>query len=168
MAILDHFGYPTHPVEDYDDPLWYNRDDFKPWLEHIKDSKRLIIIDDSAASPKSNKPDVTHKKLQVTSDKIKAKSGREVRARSYKIEPDPIEGEPSTPKKRDGRAEKKPKRGAKKTRVVYSSPGASPAREETPRPTTGGKSPRVFSIKGPKPKKESSDVDTSSTEPNSE
>ena len=56
----------------------------KPWLEHIKDNKRLIIIDDSAASPKSNKPDVTHKKLQVTSDKIKAKSGREVRARSYK------------------------------------------------------------------------------------
>ena len=64
--------------------------------------------------------------------------------------------------------EKKPKRGAKKTRVVYSSPGASPARQETPRPNTGGKSPRVFSIKGPKPKKESSDVDTSSTEPNSE
>ena len=78
-----------------------------------------------------------------------------------------MEGEPSIPKKRDGRAEKKPKRGAKKTRVTYSSPRVSPAREETPRPTTGGKSPRVFSIKGSKPK-ESSDVDTSSTEPNSE
>ena len=51
MSILDHFGHLTHPVEDYDDPLWYNRDVFKPWLEHIKDSKRLIIIDDSAASP---------------------------------------------------------------------------------------------------------------------
>ena len=114
MAILDHFGYSTHPMEDYDDPLWHNRDDFKPWLEHIKDSKRLIIIDDSAASPKSSKPDVIHKKLQVTSDKIKAKSGREVRARSYKTEPDSMEGEPSIPKKRDGRAEKKPKRGAKK------------------------------------------------------
>ena len=85
MAILDHFGYSTHPMEDYDDPLWYNRDDFRPWLEHIKDSKRLIIIDDSAASPKPSKPDVINKKLQVTSDKIKAKSGREVRARSYKI-----------------------------------------------------------------------------------
>ena len=102
MAILDHFGYSTHPMEDYDDPLWYNRDDFKPWLEHIKDSKRLIIIDDSAASPKSSKPDVIHKKLQVTSDKIKAKSGREVRARSYRTEPDSMEGEPSFPKKRDG------------------------------------------------------------------
>ena len=168
MAILDHFGYPTQPMEDYDDPLWYNREDFKPWLEHIKDNKRLIIIDDSAASPKPTKPDVTHKKLQVTSDKIKAKSGREGRARIYKTEPDSIEGEPSSPKKRDGRAEKKPKRGAKKTKIAYSSPGASPAREETPRSTTGGKSPRVFSIKGPKPKKESSDVDTSSTESNSE
>ena len=60
-----------------------------------------------------------------------------------------------------------PKEGPKKTRVTYSSPGTSPAREETPRPTTGGKSPRVFSIKGSKPK-ESSDVDTSSSEPNSE
>ena len=49
-----------------------------------RDSKRLIIIDDSAASPKPSKPDVFNKKLQVTSDKIKAKSGREVRARSYK------------------------------------------------------------------------------------
>ena len=114
MALLDHFGYLTHPVENYNDPLWYNRDDFKPWLEHIKDSKRLIIIDDSAASPKSSKPDVIHKKLQVTSDKIKAKSGREVRARSYKTEPDSMEGEPSIPKKRDGRAEKKPKRGGQK------------------------------------------------------
>ena len=89
-------------MEDYDDPLWHNRDDFRPWLEHIKDSKRLIIIDDSAASPKPNKPDVINKKLQVTSDKIKAKSGREVRARSYKTEPDSMEGESSFLKKRDG------------------------------------------------------------------
>ena len=102
MAILDHFGYSTHPMEDYDDPLWHNTDDFRPWLEHIKDSKRLIIIDNSAASPKSSKPDVIHKKLQVTSDKIKAKSGREVRARSYKTEPDSMEGESSILKKRDG------------------------------------------------------------------
>ena len=122
MAILDHFGYSTHPMEDYDDLLWYNRDDFRPWLEHIKDSKRLIIIDDSAASLKSSKPDVIHKKLQVTSDKIKAKSGREVRARSYKTKPDSMEGESSILKKRDGQAEKRPKRGAKKTRVTYSSP----------------------------------------------
>ena len=100
MAILDHFGYSTHPMEDYDDPLWYNRDDFRPWLEHIKDSKRLIIIDDSAASPKPSKPDAINKKLQVTSEKIKAKSGREIRARSYKTEPDPMEGESSFLKKR--------------------------------------------------------------------
>ena len=82
MAILDHFGYSTHPMEDYDDPLWYNRDDFRPWLEHIKDSKRLIIIDDSAASPKPSKPDAINKKLQVTSEKLKQKveerSGLEV------------------------------------------------------------------------------------------
>ena len=99
--------------------------------------------------------------------KIKAKSGREIRARSYKTESDPMEGESSFLKKRDGRAEKRPKRGAKKTKVSHSSPRTSPAREETPRPTTGGKSPRIFSIKASKPK-ESSDVDTSSSESNSE
>ena len=68
-----------------------------------RDSKRLIIIDDSAASPKPSKPDAINKKLQVTSEKIKAKSGREIRARSYKTELDPMEGESSFLKKRDGR-----------------------------------------------------------------
>ena len=81
--------------------------------EHIKDSKRLIIIDDSAASPKPSKPDAINKKLQVTSEKIKAKSGREIRARSYKTESDPMEGESSFLKKRDGRAEETEKRGQK-------------------------------------------------------
>ena len=107
------------------------------------------------------------KQLQVTSEKIKAKSGREIRARSYKTEPDPMEGGILFSKEKDGRAEKRPKRGAKKTKVSHSSPRTSPAREETPRPTTGGKSPRIFSIKASKPK-ESSDVDTSSSESNSE
>ena len=153
MSILDHFGYLTHPVEDYDDPLWYNRDDFKPWLEHIKDSKRLIIIDDSAASPKSSKPDVTHKKLQVTSDKIKAKSGREVRARSYKIEPDPIEGEPSTPKKRDGQAEKKPKRGAKRPELFTALLGLVQLEKKLPDPLLEGRVPVYFQSKAPSPKR---------------
>ena len=94
MAILDHFGYSTHPMEDYDDPLWYNRDDFRPWLEHIKDSKRLIIIDDSAASPKPSKPDAINKNFRLLLKRFKAKSGREIRARSYKTELDPMEGNP--------------------------------------------------------------------------
>ena len=130
-------------MEDYDDLLWYNRDDFRPWLKHIKDSKRLIIIDDSAASPKPNKPDAINKKLQVLLKKLKQKveerSGLEVikRARSN--------GRGISPsKEKDGRAEKRPKRGAKKTKVTHSSPRTSPAREETPRPTTGGKSPCIF------------------------
>ena len=149
MAILDHFGYPTHPMGDYDDPLWYNQEDFKPWLEHIKDNKRLIIIDDSAASPKSNKPDVTHKKLQVTSEKIKAKSGREVRARSYKTEPDPVEGEPSTPKKRDGRAEKKPKRGPKRPRLFTAPPGPVLLERRLPDLPLEGRVPVYFQSRVP-------------------
>ena len=61
-----------------------------------------------------------------------------------------------------------PKGGPKRPKLSTALPRASPAREETPRPTTGGKSPRIFSIKGSKPKKESSDVDTNSSEPDSE
>ena len=153
MAILDHFGYSTYPMEDYDDPLWYNRDDFKPWLEHIKDSKRLIIIDDSAASPKSSKPDVIHKKLQVTSDKIKAKSGREVRARSYKAEPDSMEGEPSIPKKRDGRAEKKPKGGPKRPESLTALPGPVQLERKLPDLLLEGRVLVYFQSKAPNPKR---------------
>ena len=136
-------------------------------LEHIKDSKRLIIIDDSAASPKSSKPDVIHKKLQVTSDKIKAKSGREVKARSYKTEPDPIEGEPSIPKKRDGRAEKKPKKGAKRPELPTALPEPVQLERKLPDLLLEEKSPCIFNQRH-QTQKESSDVDTSSTEPNSE
>ena len=139
-------------MEDYDDPLWYNRDDFRPWLEHIKDSKRLIIIDDSAASPKPSKPDVFNKKLQVTSDKIKAKSGREVRARSYKTEPDPMEGESSFLKKRDGRAEKRPKRGPKRPKSPTALPGPVQLGRKLPDLLLEGRVPVYFRSKAPNQK----------------
>ena len=64
MSILDHFGYKTMPLQDYEDPLWYNQTDFLPWIEHVKDAKRLSIIDDPSA-----KVETLNKKLQVKMDK---------------------------------------------------------------------------------------------------
>ena len=92
MSILDHFGYKTMPLQDHKDPLWYNRTDFLPWIEHVKDAKRLSIIDDPSAEVET-----LNKKLQVKMDKdiIVAPV----------VKQDPEEGIPN-PKHRDGRAEK--------------------------------------------------------------
>ena len=73
MAVLDHFGYKTQPIRDYDDPLWFDRDGFIPWLEHIKDHRRLHMIKDP--SVKGDKD----KKLQVTNEKIQSELNTKVR-----------------------------------------------------------------------------------------
>ena len=52
------------PLQDYEDPLWYNQTDFLPWIEHVKDAKRLSIIDDPSAEVET-----LNKKLQVKMDK---------------------------------------------------------------------------------------------------
>ena len=50
MAILDHFGYPTFPFVDLDDPLWYIREQFNPWLKLHKNKRHLILMKDPASS----------------------------------------------------------------------------------------------------------------------
>ena len=55
MAILDHFGYRAHPLRDHDDPLWFDRDGFIPWLEHVKENKRLHMIGDRSVEGETNK-----------------------------------------------------------------------------------------------------------------
>ena len=67
MAIMDHFGYYTHPLRDHDDPLWYSKEDYLPWLEHMKDNKRLHIIKHPSVAGELNK------RLSCTEKKIKSK-----------------------------------------------------------------------------------------------
>ena len=152
MAILDHFGYSTHPMEDYDDPLWHNRDDFKPWLKHIEDSKRLIIIDDSAASPKSSKPDVIHKKLQVTSDKIKAKV--EERLGLGVIKPSQIQWRvnPLSQRKEMVELKRNPKGGPKRPELLTALPGPVQLERKLPDLLLEGRVPVYFQSKAPNPK----------------
>ena len=151
MAILDHFGYPTHPMEDYDDPLWHNKDDFKPWLEHIKDSKRLIIIDDSAASPKSSKPDVIHKKLQV----IKLKRKVEERLRLGVIKPSQIQlrVNPLSQRKEMVELKRNPKGGPKRPESLTALPESVQLKRKLPDLLLEGRVPVYFQSKVPNPKR---------------
>ena len=64
---MDHFGYLTHPLRDHDDPLWYSKEDYLPWLEHMKDNKRLHIIKHPSIAGELNK------RLSCTEKKIKSK-----------------------------------------------------------------------------------------------
>ena len=165
MAILDHFGYPTLPLKDYNDPLWFNFTDFQPWLEHVKDTKRLAIIGDSVTSALSS-----NKKVQVTPDKI---SQREQQ----------LDSKGSTLKKRDGRPEqrvKKTKRG-RQVPSPESSPEPSSSSgkrvqfdekvlygksKSSRKPTTGGKSPRVYFQVATSDISSGSETDRASTESN--
>ena len=149
MSILDHPGYLTHPVEDHDDPLWYNRDDFKPWLEHIKDSKRLIIIDDSAASPKSSKPDVTHKKLQVTSDKSNQRVGERSGLEVIKSSQIQLRVNPLPQRREMVELKRNPKGGPKRPELSTALPGLVQLEKKLSDPLLEGRVPVYFQSKAP-------------------
>ena len=103
---MDHFGYYTQPLRSHADPLWFRRGDFMPWLEYMKEQKRLHIIKDPSVSGDLNK------RLQCTEEKIKAQM------KSTKVKIKIEEGESSTtstPKKSEGK--KKPERSARTSRL---------------------------------------------------
>ena len=161
MVILDHFGYRAHPLRDHDDPLWFDRDGFIPWLEHVKENKRLHIIGDRSVEGETNK------KFQVTKRKIESKLKSAVKPeRDDSPEPSSIKRK-SKPKKESGKSSKKAK--ASKGASRSSSSESEPEPEFTPgtksRPHKAGKSPRTFShdtLKGST--RDGSDIDTSSSE----
>ena len=81
---MDHFGYYTQPLRSHVDPLWFRRMDFMPWLEYMKEQKRLHIIKDPSVSGDLNK------RLQCTEEKIKAQM------KNMKVKIKIEEGESST------------------------------------------------------------------------
>ena len=64
---MDHFGYYTYPLREHPDPLWYSREDYLPWLDHMKDNRRLHIIKHPSITGDLNK------RLSCTEKKIKSK-----------------------------------------------------------------------------------------------
>ena len=50
MSIMDHYGYATRPLVEYQLDFYNDRASFLGWLEHMSERKRLTIILDPAAS----------------------------------------------------------------------------------------------------------------------
>ena len=103
-------------------PSWFRRMDFMPWLEYMKEQKRLHIIKDPSVSGDLNK------RLQCTEEKIKAK----MKNMKLKIE----EGESSTTSapKRKTEGKKKPER--KKRKSIK-----APSKESSPEPDADSTDP---------------------------
>ena len=64
---MDHFGYYIYPLREHADPLWYSKEDYLPWLDHMKDNKRLHMIKHPSVAGDLNK------RLSCTEKKIKSK-----------------------------------------------------------------------------------------------
>ena len=160
MAIMDHFGCYTYPLREHEDPLWYSKEDFLPWLDHMKDNKRLLIIKHPSVAGDLNK------RLSCT-EKIKSKLAE------GKLE----EGGSSSasPSKRKNESKKKTeKKKHKSAKATSEEPQTQPEpvvkTEVTPpsgenvHPTTAGKSPRDFSKIPLEASAGGSDIDTDSSE----
>ena len=50
MSILDHFGYPTKPLVEFNMLTYTDRASFMGYLNHIAERRRLEIILDPSAS----------------------------------------------------------------------------------------------------------------------
>ena len=105
---MDHFGYYTQPLRSHADPLWFQRMDFMPWLEYMKEQKRLHIIKDPSVSGDLNK------RLQCTEEKIKAQM------KNMKVKIKVEEGESSTtsaPKRKTEGKKKSERKKCKSTKA---------------------------------------------------
>ena len=74
MSIMDHFGYATRPLVEFNLSIYTERASFLGWLSHMSERKRLAItLDPSASEPARFK----NKRVQVSGD-IREESGPEV------------------------------------------------------------------------------------------
>ena len=159
---MDHFGYKAHPLRDHDDPLWYDRDSFIPWLEHMKDNRRLHIINDPSIQGENDK------KFQVTKKKIEKKIEKLIKEEKEEkaAERSPPAKRKIKTKKESGKGNKRAKsgKGASHVSSDESGPEAAPSGTKS-RPSTAGKSPRIFNKEAFKGSgRGGSDIDSSSSE----
>ena len=48
MSIMDHFGYATRPLVEFNLSIYTDRASFLGWLNHMSERKRLAITLDPA------------------------------------------------------------------------------------------------------------------------
>ena len=65
MSIMDHYGYTTRPLVEFNLDLFTDRASFLGWLSHISERKRLAITLDPAASEPAK---FKNKRIQVSEE----------------------------------------------------------------------------------------------------
>ena len=75
MSIMDHYGYSTRPLVEFNLGLFTERASFLGWLSHMSERKRLAITLDPAASEPAR---FKNKRIQVSVDMLREESEPEV------------------------------------------------------------------------------------------
>ena len=75
MSIMDHFGYPTRPLVEFNLSIYTERASFLGWLSHMSERRRLAITLDPAASEPAR---FKNKRIQASSDMMREESEPEV------------------------------------------------------------------------------------------
>ena len=75
MSIMDHFGYPTRPLVEFNLSIYTERASFLGWLSHMSERRRLAITLDPAASEPAR---FKNKRIQASGDRIREESEPEV------------------------------------------------------------------------------------------
>ena len=75
MSIMDHFGYATRPLVEFNLSIYTDRASFLGWLNHMSERKRLAIILDPASSEPAR---FKNKRIQASMDMIREESEPEV------------------------------------------------------------------------------------------
>ena len=75
MSIMDHFGYATRPLVEFNLSLYTERASFLGWLNHLSERKRLAITLDPASSEPAR---FKNKRIQASMDMIREESEPEV------------------------------------------------------------------------------------------
>ena len=165
MSIMDHFGYTTRPLVEFNLSIYTERASFLGWLSHMSERKRLAITLDPAASEPAR---FKNKRIQASGDMIREESEPEV----VPINPSPstkpsssteFSSKPHRKRVADSEEEYKPpvkvakaksKRSSVRSKAGKIKPNTSAYGKVT---DAGGKRPRHLY----KEKEEASDSDTS-------
>ena len=75
MSIMDHFGYTTRPLVEFNLDIYTDRASFLGWLSHMSKRKRLAITLDPAASELAR---FKNKRIQASGDMTREESEPEV------------------------------------------------------------------------------------------
>ena len=68
MSIMDHYGYTTRPLVEFNLDIYTERASFLGWLSHMSERKTLAITLDPAASEPAR---FKNKRIQASGDIIK-------------------------------------------------------------------------------------------------